>query len=428
MKTKVYITIFLAVIGGFIIMLNLETITNLLVSGECPENAETWPRIKMTKVVSGLIMPTNITNAGDGSGRLFVTEQTGLVRVIRDGRLLEKPFLDIRDSIPDCVGEKNKCGEQGLFSIAFPPGFKEKKYFYVAYTRQKDIATTVSRFTVSDDPDVANEDSGEIILFVSQWTRIHNGGQITFGPDGYLYISLGDAGPPGDPHNSSQNMAWLQGKILRIDVESGKKPYAIPPDNPFVNQEGLRPEIWFSGLRNPWRFSFDRKTGDMYIGDVGQNEMEEISFAPADTKGGLNFGWSVFEGSMCFKPGLNCEEKRNDFIFPIIEYGHESGVAVVTGGYVYRGEGSCDIRGAYIYADYYMGKIWAARKIGGEWKTRLLFTPTPDNLLFWISSFGEDEDGALYFVQHQINKNMPGAVWRIEEAGPNEATGLTMGH
>lgn len=229
----------------------------------------TWPDIVLTKYAGGLSQPTHITHAGDGSGRLFVVEQRGKVRVIKDGVLQTAPFLDI-------TGRVSCCGEQGLLSVAFPPGYTSKGYFYVDYT---DLSgdTIVARYRITN-PDMADPATEEVLLKVDQPFSNHNGGQLLFGPDGYLYIGMGDGGSGGDPYNNAQNPSSLLGKILRIDVESGVKPYAIPPGNPFAGAPGYRAEIWALGLRNPWRFSFDRGTDDLFIADVGQNLYEEIDY------------------------------------------------------------------------------------------------------------------------------------------------------
>ena len=261
-------------------------------------------QVAFRPVVSGLSAPVAITHAGDGSGRLFVVEQRGIVKIIKGGVLQSVPFLDITDRVLSG-------GERGLLSIAFPPGFSSKGYFYVNYTRIPDGTTYISRFRMTNNPDMANPNSEEIILTVQQPFANHNGGQIAFSPrDGYLYIGMGDGGSGGDPQNFAQNLNDLPGnmkflgKMLRIDVELGTAPYSIPSDNPILN--GVRSEIWALGLRNPWRFSFDRNTHDLYIGDVGQSSREEINFQSASSQGGENYGWRILEGSLCFNPPVGC--------------------------------------------------------------------------------------------------------------------------
>jgi glucose/arabinose dehydrogenase len=252
-----------------------------------------WPAIALSRKTVGLDRPTSITHAGDGSNRLFVTEQKGRIIVIKNFVPLKTPFLDITRRV-SC------CGERGLLSVAFPRNYRDKGYFYINYT-DRSGDTVVARYRVTTDPDIADPKSEEIILSVKQPYSNHNGGQLAFGPDGFLYIGMGDGGSGGDPHGHGQNPASLLGKMLRIDVEPGAKPYRVPPANPFINKKGYSPEIWALGMRNPWRFSFDRKTGDLYIADVGQNEYEEVDFQPAASMGGENYGWNIMEGMHCYK-------------------------------------------------------------------------------------------------------------------------------
>jgi glucose/arabinose dehydrogenase len=332
------------------------------------------------EVASGFNRPLYLTHAGDGSGRLFVLEQDGVVQVIENGQTLATPFLDIRSR----VGSQGN--EQGLLGLAFHPNYAENGIFYVDYT---DLIgnTVVARYSVSGDQNRADPDSETIVLQVSQPYANHNGGDINFGPDGYLYISLGDGGSGGDPGGNGQNTNTLLGAILRIDVDGGA-PYAIPADNPFAGGGG-QPEIWVYGLRNPWRFSFDRQTGDFYIGDVGQNVWEEIDFLPAGT-GGVNFGWNYFEGNHAFvgnpPDGLAA-------VFPVAEYRHE-GSCSVTGGYVYRGAQLPAWNGVYLYADFCSGEIFGLLQgSDGQWQNQSLFGTGQQ-----ITSFGQDESGELYFV------------------------------
>jgi glucose/arabinose dehydrogenase len=257
-----------------------------------PAVAVDWPEIGLSIAYEGFSRPVQMTHAGDGSGRLFVVEQWGRIQVIEDGEILETPFLDISDRV-SC------CGESGLLGLAFPPGFSVKRYFYVNYT-DIDGDTVVARYHLSGDDNLADADSEEVILTIDQPFGNHNGGQLAFGPDGYLYIGTGDGGSAGDPNNRAQDRLSLLGKILRIDVESGQRPYSVPPSNPFADLDDAQPEIWALGLRNPWRFSFDRETGDLYIGDVGQNSFEEVNVQLASSNGGENYGWRTFEASTCF--------------------------------------------------------------------------------------------------------------------------------
>ena len=340
-------------------------------------------------VVKGLDAPTGITNAGDGSGRLFVNEQAGKVRVVSAGGALSaKPFVDLTSRI-------KSGGERGLLGLAFHPGFATNRRLFVDYTRAPDGATVVSELRASADGSGANPTSERIILIVPQPFANHNGGQLAFGPDGYLYIGLGDGGSGGDPYGNGQNRNALLGKILRINVDgphAAGKAYAIPPDNPyaaggFAPGEG-RPEVWAYGLRNPWRFSFDRVTADLYIGDVGQNAWEEIDRQPLDPPGGANYGWNLMEGNHCYQP--TCDPAG--LIAPIAEYSHQLGCSV-TGGYVYRGTAQPSLRGVYIFGDYCSGRLFTVHSDGGSFIT----AQVADTALN-ISSFGEDEAGELYLV------------------------------
>jgi glucose/arabinose dehydrogenase len=352
------------------------------------------PTITLTEQVDGLESPTHVTHAGDGSGRLFVTERAGRVRVIRNGTLLSTPFLSITERITSARGE------QGLLSVAFPPGYGSKGYFYVDYT-DLNGDTVVARYHVTDEPDLADPNSEEVILTQAQPYANHNGGQLAFGPDGYLYIAMGDGGGGGDPEGNAQDPTSLLGKILRIDVESGATPYSIPASNPYTETTDYRAEIWALGLRNPWRFSFDRLTGDLYIGDVGQNTYEEIDYQAASSAGGENYGWNIMEGRHCY-PGPPCDE--SGLVLPVAEYDHSVGCSV-TGGTVYRGAGGPNLEGIYFYGDYCSGRIWGLVREEGRWQVRLL-----SDTDLRISSFGEDETGNLYVVDfaggtiHQIRE------------------------
>jgi glucose/arabinose dehydrogenase len=342
--------------------------------------------------------PVAITHAGDGSGRLFITLQAGLV-LIHDGfGLRAEPFLDIRPLV-SC------CAERGLLSVAFHPRYAENGLFFVNYTDVFDD-TVVARYAVSAaDPDRADPSSAVVLLQIDQPFGNHNGGQLQFGPDGYLYIGMGDGGNAGDPDNQAQNPDSLLGKMLRIDVDGGL-PYAIPPDNPFRDTPGVRPEIWALGLRNPWRFSFDRAAGDLFIGDVGQNAWEEVNHQPADSPGGENYGWRLMEGLHCFNPATNCDP--GTLTPPIIEYSHTVGCSV-TGGYRYRGMGNPELEEAYVFGDLCTGMISAALPdAGGDWSV----TPLLDTSLA-ITSFGESEAGELHVA------GLAGGVFRLVHPGPH---------
>ena len=361
-----------------------------------------WPRVALTRVASGFSSPTQVTSAHDGTGRLFVVEQRGLVRILKDGAILPTPFLDITNRV-SC------CGERGLLSIVFPPGAGPSGPQAVLYANYTDVNgdTTVSQFSVSSDPDVFNSES--VLLKIAQPFANHNGGQLAFGPDGYLYVGMGDGGSAGDPMNNGQNLSSLLGKILRLDVAGGfgGAGYAIPPTNPFVGSATARPEIWAYGLRNPWRFSFDRKTGDLYIGDVGQGAWEEVDFQPASAAGGANYGWRVTEGNHCFNPASGCSFAG--ITFPVAEYGHVGGNCSITGGFVYRGRDFARLSGIYFYADYCSGRVWGLRSGATGWETQELLKPG-----YGFTSFGEDDAGEVYAVDGNS-----GILYRLVDAdGP----------
>jgi len=274
-----------------------------------------------------------------------------------------------------------------LLGLAFPPDYATRRHFYVHYTGKSGVGdTVVARYRLGADPDVADPASATVLLRQAQPFANHNGGHLAFGPDGYLYIGLGDGGAAGDPFGNAQNPRTLLGKLLRVDVESGADPYAIPPDNPFGN------EIWALGLRNPWRFSFVRAAGDLYIGDVGQNAYEEVSFQPAASRGGQNYGWNVMEGMHCYR-GAGCDQ--TDLTAPVAEYGHDSGNCSITGGYVYRGAQYPSLQGIYFYGDFCSGRLWGLRRSASGWQNARLL----DSGLS-LSSFGEDESGNLYLVDY----------------------------
>ncbi|MEW5939893.1 MAG: PQQ-dependent sugar dehydrogenase [Chloroflexota bacterium] len=338
-------------------------------------------RYEWRLIVGGLERPVEIQNAGDGTGRLFVIEKVGRIRVIQNEQLAFAPFLDIADRV------NAGANERGLLGLAFDPDFESNGFFYVNYT-DAGGDTVIARFTASGD--TADPNSEVKLLGVSQPFSNHNGGALAFGPDGYLYIGLGDGGAAGDPLGNGQKLSTFLGKILRIDVNSGA-PYAIPSDNPFGD------EIWAYGLRNPWRFSFDRLTGDLWIGDVGQNAYEEIDFVPAGTPGapgGVNFGWNRYEGFHDYGGGAPLDNHWP----PVLEYGHQDqiGGCSVTGGYVYRGSMS-EWHGIYFFGDYCTGNVWAVLRLvnGSEelFNAERLFRVSAN-----ITSFGVDEAGELYLA------------------------------
>jgi glucose/arabinose dehydrogenase len=340
--------------------------------------------VNVTVAVSGLTDPVEVTNAGDGSGRLFVAEQAGRIRIVRDGALVARPFLDI-------TGRIASGGERGLLGLAFHPGYPTDPRFIVDYT-DLDGNTVVASFRVSaTDPDVADPASESIVLHVTQPFANHNGGALVFGPDGMLYIAMGDGGSGGDPNGNGQRLDTLLAKILRIDIDAPPPPgatYAIPSDNPFVDRPGARPEIWLYGLRNPWRFRFDRATGDMWIGDVGQNAWEEIDVARVGV-GGLDFGWNRTEGFHCYSPPNGCDE--TGLTPPVAEYGHDLGCAVI-GGVVVRHPSDGRLDGDYLFGDACSDHLWAIDPIGDGRREPTLIT----DLGRTLSSIGEGEDGAVY--------------------------------
>ncbi|RJP49860.1 MAG: hypothetical protein C4583_11670 [Anaerolineaceae bacterium] len=352
-------------------------------------------------VVSGLDDPVFVTHAGDGSNRLFVVQRVGQILIYKNDALNAAPFLDVSTLI------SLTSGEQGLLGLAFDPDYDVNGTFYIVYTAAS-YAVTLARYTVSADPDIANA-SGEILLSIPKTRTNHNGGMIAFGPDGYLYMSIGDGGGPGDPDNNAQNLTTLLGNILRLDV-SGAGAYTIPPTNPYVGSSdpSIKQEIWSYGLRNPWRFSFDRATGDIYIGDVGQHTQEEVDFQPAGVSGGQNYGWRIMEGNLCYD-AATCTPPAG-YVPPVAVYEHgasgENGCSV-TGGYVYRGSNFASLQGVYLYADFCYGKIWGlTRNVSDQWTSTLIADTD-----YKITSFGEDEQGELYFFDYTT-----GSLLHIVEA------------
>ncbi|MEM9293796.1 MAG: PQQ-dependent sugar dehydrogenase [Acidobacteriota bacterium] len=365
------------------------------------EPPQSLASLSLQQVATGFSSPIGLANAGDNSDRLFVVEKAGIIRIIDGGTVLPTPFLNIS-------GLVSTTSERGLLGLAFHPDYATNGLFFVHYSNNSG-ATTIARYSVSSgNPDVADSASAAILLTVSQPASNHNGGGIAFGPDGYLYIALGDGGGQNDQFGHGQNLTTLLASVLRIDVDSGS-PYSIPADNPFVGAGGsTQEEIWAYGLRNPWRISFDRETGDLFIGDVGQTRLEEVNFQPAASTGGENYGWNTMEGTLCFSPSSGCD--TTGLTLPILEYTHTFGCSI-TGGYRYRGTAIPALVGTYLYADYCQGTIWGGvQNDDGTWLTRVMLGAFGN-----VSSFGEDEDGEIYVVE------IGGAVSRIVSTNtPND--------
>jgi len=391
------------------------------------------PAIQLVQVAGGLVDPINIANAGDGSGRLFVVERIGRIRIIdQDGTLVEQPFLDIQDTV------KTDFLEQGLLGVAFHPNYKENGLFYVYYA---DYTTNgnlfLVQYKVSDsDPNQADPDSAKMILSIDADPYVnHNGGEVHFGPDGYLYWTTGDGGLAGDPYDNAQNIRNQFGKIHRIDVnDTGDLPYKIPADNPFaasaeVNPSGFaiqdpanyhpgaKPEIWAYGLRNPWTFDFDPQTGDLYIADVGQNAWEEINFQPAGAPGGQNYGWDWLEGSHCYPETVSECPRSQVGVLPVAEYNHSQGDCSISGLGVSRGQESSTLDGIYFNSDFCSGRIWGLKRDdSGAW----IYQELLDTELL-ATGGGNDEAGNVYLTScscvfdrtYDPFANPQGAVWRV---------------
>jgi glucose/arabinose dehydrogenase len=348
--------------------------------------------LRLEPVAGGLDRPVLMTHASDGSGRLFIVEKGGTIRIFEQGQLVSRPFLDIRDRV------LSQGSEQGLLGMAFSPDFDRTGAFFVDYT---DLSgnTVISRFRVTGDANLADPGSEFKVLGIDQPAANHNGGNLVFGPDGYLWVGTGDGGGAGDRFGNGQNPQTLLGKMLRLDVTTDPaKPYTIPLDNPWVtatwNGQAVRPEIWAVGLRNPWRYSFDGKTGDLWVADVGQDLYEEVDLIPAGPggklQGGPNFGWSIMEGTHCYPEDATCQ--RDGLTMPVWDYKHGADGCSITGGYVYRGEAIHGLDGVYLFGDYCSGRMWALTQGADRtWRGKLLL----DTGLA-ISSFGEDEAGEIY--------------------------------
>jgi len=354
------------------------------------QSAAAAPVIALQPFVSGLTSPVDLQPSRDGTGRLFVVEQGGIIRVIKAGKLLATPFLNLTNIV-------HSGGEEGLLGLAFHPAYKTNGRFFVNYTRvvSGQHQTIIAEYHVSSTNKDVADPTGAILLKVNQPFDNHKGGQLVFGPDGYLYIGLGDGGDQGDPLKNGQKLSTLLGKMLRIDVDSGA-PYKIPPTNPFIGRTGVKPEIWAYGFRNPWRFSFDLQSKKLYIGDVGQDAYEEIDIG---TIGG-NFGWNVMEGAHCYPIGSTCNQSGK--ILPIAEVPHPEAEAII-GGFLYRSTVIPGLSGYYVFGDFITGTIWGLKQVSGTWqRTTLLSTGRA------ISAFGRDASGTLYVIDY-----LNGAILKI---------------
>jgi glucose/arabinose dehydrogenase len=351
--------------------------------------------INVQLVAGGIDFLVGIEHAAERSGRLFLVEQSGKILIYNGSQVLTTPFLDLTNLVLFS-------GEQGLLGLAFHPDFSINGFFYINYI-DRSGNTVIARYQVPPGSQVADPNSGQTVLTQAQPFSNHKGGQLRFGPDRFLYIALGDGGSAGDPFNNSQTLFTLLGKLLRIDVDSGS-PYAIPPSNPFVNSTGARGEIWDHGLRNPWRFSFDRQTGDLFIADVGQDLWEEIDFEPANS-GGKNYGWHRMEAFHCYNPSSGCQSLS--LTLPILEYSHSVGCSI-TGGFRYHGNLLADHEGTYFFSDYCSGRIWGATlNADGSWKATQLLESGLN-----VTTFGEDPNGEIYLSHYAAN----GALYRLVPA------------
>jgi glucose/arabinose dehydrogenase len=351
---------------------------------EPPDGGPSPVGVGLETVVDGLDFPVWLTSPPDDP-RLFVVEKGGRVVIIEDGSLLPTPFLDLR-------GQVSTGNEQGLLSLAFHPDYAANGRFFVNLTDPAGDTRVVEFRVSAGDPDRADPASARVLLAIDQPFSNHNGGLVLFGPDGMLYVGMGDGGSGGDPRGNGQDLGTLLGKLLRIDVDGGQ-PYAVPSDNPFVDTPGARPEVWAYGLRNPWRFSFDRETGDLYIADVGQNQFEEVN-AVRGAGRGLNYGWNVMEGQHCFEASEGCD--RSGLTLPVTEFDHDDGCSV-SGGFVYRGSAIRDLRGTYLYSDYCSGFVRSFRFTNGRAENERRFPELEpsDNA---VTSFGEGSDGEIYLL------------------------------
>jgi glucose/arabinose dehydrogenase len=362
----------------------------IAISSPCPDNGAPFSQVhlRLKPIIKGMVQPLGLNHAGDHSNRIFVVEQRGVIWIIENGKKRETPFLDIQNKI-------TAGGEMGLLGLAFHPGYSENHRLFVNYTEKsffKGIRSIIAEYKTGTDSNKVDPGTEQILLSVSQPFTNHKGGNLVFGPEGYLYIGFGDGGSGNDPLGNGQNLNTLLGKMLRIDIDHSSIGtfYGIPPDNPFVGRKNALPEIWAYGLRNPWRYSFDALTGKLYVGDVGQKAREEIDIIQK----GKNYGWNIMEGNIC-TPGVNPNCQRNGLELPILDYGRTEGTAVI-GGYVYRGDEIPSLCGVYVYGDFGNGRIWGLRYNGKSVTEQHLLLETH----LQISSFGEDENHGLYVIDY----------------------------
>ncbi len=373
-----------------------EAPADITTSHDGPPDASAF---ELVEVARGFNAPLLATHAGDGSERIFVLEQSGRIWIIQDGERLDTPFIDLSNLASQDI--TRGYSERGLLGLAFHPEYADNGLFYVNYTDQSGTTRVVAYTVAQDDPNQADATSAREVFSIDQPYSNHNGGYMSFGPDGYLYISVGDGGAGNDPLSVGQDPANLLGTIIRIDVDNydATQPYSIPADNPYIQNPALAPEVWVWGLRNVWRFSFDTATGDLYHADVGQSAWEEVNFQPADSPGGENYGWPAYEGSQ-----RHIGPDAPTAVMPIVEYSHSMGCSI-TGGYVYRGEAIPALDGYYLFSDWCSGRIWAAYRDSAEnWRFEEIM-----NTSFQVSSFGQDEAGEVYVVAYG-----DGAILRFE--------------
>jgi glucose/arabinose dehydrogenase len=367
---------------------------------------EPVPPVELVPVASGLDQPVDIADPGDASGRLFVLTKTGLVQIIQDGALLPEPFLDLGGLVDTSDLER------GALGLLFHPDYAENGYFYVTYSPTV-TSWLLARYRVSaENPNRADPASGTPIIAVTEQPHQggHYGGDLALGPDGYLYVSIGDGGGEFDPYQHAQNLGSPMGKLLRIDVTSDPgQPYTVPADNPFVGEAGTRPEVWAYGLRNPWRFSFDRLTGDLWISDVGHVQWEEVNHQPAGSPGGWNYGWPLMEGPDCAPVNPGCDPALS--VPPAVAYTHQEGCSVI-GGFVYRGSTAAGVYGSYLFSDFCSGTLWVLQADGqGGWQRSVLLDTG-----LTVSTFGEDQAGNLYLADlasGTIYRIVPAACWEL---------------